>query len=236
MLAVRGSETEAIVLLEASTGAERGHIEGHPGLWFALAFGPDSRTLVTGGEDTTALVWDVFSPTIARSARPREANPDALWRALASTDARAAHSAAIDLVASPREGVALLAKKLSPTPRADPAHLARLIADLDHDDFPIRERATAALETFDRQAAAALQKALAGRPSEEAKHRLEGLLVQSQSGEAVRGRLPQARALEALEHMNVPEARDLLERLAKGAPDAWITAEARAALRRLERR
>jgi hypothetical protein len=41
------------------------------------------------------------------------------------------------------------------------------------------------------------------------------------------------RALEALEHMDAPEARELLQRLANGAPEAWLTKEATAALRRL---
>jgi hypothetical protein len=38
--------------------------------------------------------------------------------------------------------------------------------------------------------------------------------------------------LEALEHMNAPEARALLRRLAEGEPEAWLT---KAALQRFAR-
>jgi hypothetical protein len=44
------------------------------------------------------------------------------------------------------------------------------------------------------------------------------------------------RAVLALEARGTPEARRLLEKLADGAPEAWLTQESRAALRRLERR
>jgi hypothetical protein len=41
------------------------------------------------------------------------------------------------------------------------------------------------------------------------------------------------RALEALEHMRTVSANDLLTVFAKGAPGAWPTEEAKAALKRL---
>ena len=44
------------------------------------------------------------------------------------------------------------------------------------------------------------------------------------------------RAIEVLEHIATPEARQLLARLADGAPGAWQTREAKAALERLERK
>ena len=44
------------------------------------------------------------------------------------------------------------------------------------------------------------------------------------------------RALKALELVATEEARQLLAVLAKGAPGAWLTEEARMALARLERR
>jgi hypothetical protein len=43
------------------------------------------------------------------------------------------------------------------------------------------------------------------------------------------------RALEALEYMSLPEARELLAILARGEPAARLTQEARAAVERLNR-
>ena len=45
-----------------------------------------------------------------------------------------------------------------------------------------------------------------------------------------------SRAILVLEHIGTAEARRLLRELADGAPDAWRTQEAQAALRRLDAR
>jgi hypothetical protein len=47
--------------------------------------------------------------------------------------------------------------------------------------------------------------------------------------------LRRLRAVEALEQIGTPAARELLEVLAKGTPDAGLTWEAREALERLKR-
>jgi hypothetical protein len=47
--------------------------------------------------------------------------------------------------------------------------------------------------------------------------------------------LRQVRSVEALEQMVTPKARQLLTELAKGAPDARLTRDAKAALQRLQR-
>ena len=44
------------------------------------------------------------------------------------------------------------------------------------------------------------------------------------------------RSVEVLEHIGTAEARQVLETLTTGAPEALVTVEAKAALARLERR
>jgi hypothetical protein len=85
-------------------------------------------------------------------------------------------------------------------------------------------------------AEAGLRKALAAGPSAEVTRRLERLLLNLRSTEPAGERLRTLRALQVVELMGTPEARQFLEALAKGEADAWLTGEARAALQRLDRR
>jgi hypothetical protein len=78
----------------------------------------------------------------------------------------------------------------------------------------------------------ALRRALGRRPSEEVRHRAEQLLKKLGEG----NRLQVLRGLEVLEHAGTPQARQVLDKLARGASGAWLTQEATAAVERLARR
>jgi WD40 repeat protein len=58
ILAAAG-ENNSIGFWEIATGRELGRLRGHHGQVLSLAFTPDGRSLISGSEDTTALVWDV---------------------------------------------------------------------------------------------------------------------------------------------------------------------------------
>ena len=78
-----------------------------------------------------------------------------------------------------------------------------------------------------------LRQVLVGKPAAEVR-RVIDLLLTGLEGSAERVRA--ARALEALEQAGTPEAKKLLGELARGAPDTWLTREAKATLERLARR
>lgn len=59
MLAWSGWQQPRIHLLEMATGKERHHFDGHKGRVTSLTFSSDGRMLISGGEDTTAMVWAV---------------------------------------------------------------------------------------------------------------------------------------------------------------------------------
>ena len=108
-----------------------------------------------------------------------------------------------------------------------------LTAALKDRDLYVRRFAARALGEIgpDAQSAVpALNKALEGQPSAEVRRRVEGLLEKLKGSGASAERLRTARALEVLEQMDVPEAKQLLETLAKGEASAWLTQEAKAAL------
>jgi hypothetical protein len=122
---------------------------------------------------------------------------------------------------------------LRPAPKADSQHLARLVDDLNSDRFPVRERATTELEELAESAEPALQKTLFGKPTPEVRRRVQQLLERLKGPVPPGRRLQAFRAVEVLEHIDTPEAQQILEALAKGAPEARLTQEAKASLERL---
>ncbi len=224
---------------ELATGTARLEFTGHIGEVTALAFSPDGKRLASGSADTTVLVWDLTGRAgdVAREKVAAE-ELDKLWGALADPEGRAAHLAMRRLEASPEEAVALLAKQVKPAEgkALDAAAVAKLIAALDAESFDERENAGHELEALGRGAEPALRKALAGAPSAEAKRRVEGLLDKLRDNGAPPPELVRPlRAVEVLEHVGTPEARNVLEGWAKGAADAPLTAAAKEALERLGR-
>jgi hypothetical protein len=138
------------------------------------------------------------------------------------------------MIALPARAVTALAAHLQPAAPPDAKRLEKLIADLDSDAFTARDAAMRELAQLGVLAESALRKALAGSPSAEASHRMKQLLDKLGSTALAGETLRHWRAIETLEHLATPEARQLLEKLATGAPDARLTRDAKAALERLK--
>jgi WD40 repeat protein len=204
-----------------------------------LAFAPDSKTLVSGHRDGTALVWPVPAPARAfpEVTRPGRADLPGLWSGLADPDATRGQAAAWRLAAAPGAAVPFLAERLRPAPAPDSRRVEHLLADLDDDQFAVRERATAELARLGEGARDRLRRALAEAASPEARRRLSLILKDLCAGplNPSPSRLREIRAIQFLERCNTPEARRLLGRLAGGAPGAALTQDAWASLRRLDR-
>jgi hypothetical protein len=89
------------------------------------------------------------------------------------------------------------------------------------------------LKKLGRLAVPALKKALAGKPPLDVARRLEDLIAGAAGLAATPEELRAGRAVEVLERIRTPEARDVLKGLAGGAEGALTTQAARAALGRL---
>jgi WD40 repeat protein len=233
ILATSGTD-KSVRLWEVATGLERCRFTGDRGGARVGAFSRDGRVFFSGGLDTAVLVWDVTG----RVTKPGlEAIPasvpdlDQQFSDLSAPDGSRAHRAIWTLVAAPGQAVRLLEKRLEPIVAADPARVARLVADLNHPSFAIRDRATKDLQELGESAILGLQKALAGLPSPEVRQRLEQLMDRLAHGSPQQWRA--WRALETLEHVGTPEAYHLVEKLARGMPEARLTQEARSTLERL---
>jgi WD40 repeat protein len=229
------AEERTIRLWELTTGKEAFRLPLPPGNTVTcIAFLPDSRSLVAGMADTTALVWDL-TPAGA-GAKLDDAGLERLWRDLAG-DAAASYRAARLLTAAPEQAVPFLAGRLRPEAAPGAARLARLLADLDGKGFAVRQRAERELEVLGGLAAPALREALAKKPSLEVRRRAERILAKLEAPSAPPASvLRQLRAVAALEWAGTASARRHLRALAGGATGAPLSAAAQAALKRLERR
>jgi hypothetical protein len=223
-------EGNRMVVLEVWSGQKRFEF-APPDKMTTLAISPDGRFLATGDEKGTALLWDV---EILAGPLPDD-SPEELWTALAGTDAEPAYRALLALVRRPADALALARKHLRAADgkRLDAAAVARLIEQLDDDDLVVRERAQSLLKSRQAQIRPALEKALAGKPSPEARRRLRQLLEPSSPIKFPHELVVSLRGVELLERIGSTGTRALLDKLAAGHADSPLTHEARAALARL---
>jgi hypothetical protein len=230
---------ETIHLWDTWTGREVGRFTGHRGWMNSLAFAPDGKTLASGGADSTVLIWDVAGLLPLEKKPAEKLGRDELaryWDDLASTDAARAYRAIGELARHPGQAENLLRARLAAQPGISTERLDRLIADLDADDFAVREKASKELANLGRLAGESLRKVLDGQPSAEVKRRVQELLKRLEG----RGEDPQERrlirAIEVLERLGTLEARRLLDGLQKDTTLSEAAREAKASLERLSRR
>ena len=223
-----------IQLWEAVSGRVRRTFSGHSSVITDGTFAPDGRTLLSGSWDTTILVWDVARQTEEHRGKLGQTELQALWQDLAGTDAVQADQAIWALAACAEQAVPFLKEHLRPVPAVEPSRLNHLLANLDSDQFAVRDQATRELDELGELAEAAIRKRLTDKPTLEGRRRGEQLLEKLRSplpsGEQLRSLL----AVEVLEHAGTEQARRLLTRLAGGALEARLTREAKGALQRLD--
>jgi hypothetical protein len=186
--------------------------------------------------DGAILVWDLAPaswPHDTAVKAPDRRQLDALWSDLAA-DARAAHRAIHRLTAAPAQAVPFLKDRLRPAAAVDAKRLAKLLGDLDADQFSVREAAAGELTQMGEAAEPALRRALAGKPSLAVRRRVETILVGPRPVPPATA-LRTLRAIRALERIGTPEARAVLRTVAGGAAAARETRTAKASLERLGR-
>jgi hypothetical protein len=236
LLAVAGEEPHnsrnlvELRLVEVASGQDVCRFRGHSADVTAVAFSFDGRLLASGGGDANVVLWDLTGG----ANRPSAVDLEQCWTDLASVDAARAYAASWTLVSVPDKAVPFLGARLRPIlPLTDAGRrqLAQRLAELDSDDFAVRRRARQEFEKLGELAEPALRRALKGRPSLATRRQIDALLEAITSWSTPR--LRQARAVTALEHMGTPQARRMLADLGQGSPDALLTREATAALRRL---
>jgi RNA polymerase sigma factor (sigma-70 family) len=158
---------------------------------------------------------------------------DELWELLNKSSAEAL-LAARTLIALPQQAVPWLRERVGPvkvSAKLDAALVAQCLTDLESNTFAVRQKAAEELEKFGPPVLPALRERLEKKPALEVARRLEDLIKRLEPPDDIRT----VRVLRILEHINTPEARQVLDAVAQGAADARPTKEAKAALLRLEK-
>jgi WD40 repeat protein len=224
---------------DARTGKPVRELSAHSNWVWGIALSPDEKALASCSYDGRVLLWDltgVARPT-PKGARLTARARQACWADLGGPDAGAAYRAACALAADPAGSVPFLRERLEGLKWPEglsPARLARLLAELDADDFEVREQASRALERGGRQAKRALRDLLAKPPSLEARQRARRILARLPASLPAQ-ELSAVRAVQALEYAGTREARKALEHFARGPAGSPLTEECAAALERLSR-
>jgi hypothetical protein len=226
-------------LWSVATGTELCAFTGHQSEVRQLVFAPDGKSVASVGSDSTILIWDV-SGVIEKRRSPALDRGDLarLWADLASADGSKAHRSLWTLVDGHRQSLPFLKEQLEKAVKPEADKVARWIADLDSDTFPVRDKAMTELEGLGEAIKADLQRTLKATSSAEVKHRLR-LLLDKIEGERLfpaSQQLRLLRAIEVLEHVGNAEAIKALKVLVEGAPEARLTQEAKASLERLAKR
>jgi WD40 repeat protein len=199
----------------------------------ALAVSPDGRTLASGHDDGTILLWPM--PPIARESPAATPNVDRIWANLAAADAGIAWHDLGQLAATFKDSPSLLASRLKPLTPPPADRLQSLTADLAAPQFARREAAVRELANFSDVIGDTLKAALAKSTSPEQTQRLRQILDMPFT---IRDpdRVRRWRAIAMLEQIGSPEARKYLELIASGPPATIEVETAKSALRRLEKK
>jgi hypothetical protein len=230
----KGTPRGSVYIWDLDSGRQVAAFRGHVGTITSLAFRRDGRVLASASADRTALLWDVSDcmPPIMREPLP-VAEFDRLWEQLASSDPSEGLEAVARLSAGGDGAVAKLAKRMTPIPPLDAAHVAKLIMDLDSDAFPTRNAAAVHLAALGELAEPKLRQARLETKSAEVRRRIDELLRRSDqwSTDALRLR----RAIRVLERIGGDGAIKTLGRMAAGAPESRTTHDATSAMERMTR-
>lgn len=212
------------------TGKKVAHFPHTPN---CIAFSPDGHHIATGGRDHGILIWD--TPKIelpADTDPPLFRQRDEWWDELGAT-AGDAYKAMGQMIETPANALNFLKERIKPVERSDPKLVGELIKHLDSEKYPERVKAQSALEKMGEGPKHLIKKAMEGEVRLELRRRLEAVLAKCDATSPLI--LRQMRTVSLLEWIDTPASRELLQSFAGGAPDARLTLEAQAALRRLKR-
>ncbi len=228
-----------VILFHWPSGQTVGKLSGDRDIGSQVFLSPDARRLATAeNHESSALIWDVatlVNQPLPAVAKPTQEDLRNWWEALRDESPTEAYQAVWRFVAVPEQTLPLLAASLRPAKPSQPIDVARLIDDLDSDEFRVRERASRELRKLGDTIEDDLRKARSNRISVEQARRIDQLLASIDVPVFDHERLRETRALAILGQIGGPQARKILAGLTAGAAGEPLTLEAQATLERLKK-
>ena len=237
VLATAGQE-KTVALWNTGTGKLIGPLEGH---LCGVTFLADGKTLVSASIDGTALCWDLTGQRTDKLQAAKRLTIQELeeeWKLLREQRADQAYQAMLKLAADPKSAIPKLQIHLKPVAPIEARIIAQWVAELDDMKPAVRDKAMQELIKAGDIAWPLLNKVLENPPSLEMQTRVRQILAKDPGKQGdfqvplAQERIWQVRSLELLERLDTPEARKLMQTLADGAPEAWLTQEAKMMLKR----
>jgi hypothetical protein len=245
---IREGTRSSIYLFEAATGRKRAEFEGGATV-LSVAFSPCGLMLGSEGYDAAPLIWDVTQQILAAKKPPPafSANDlDGCWNDLAgggafktgwvdmrAQDAAKAWQAICALTIRPEQSVPFLKKRLPAKPKLEPKQEARLQDELENGDVATRERAVKKLAEIGPPALPFLHKLGRSGINADAKRRIAKLLGEPGKAGLLTEEARCRYAIEVLEYVGTPQAKEVLLAQAEGEPGSPVTQDAKSALSRL---
>lgn len=238
-LAVSGNDS-AVHVWDLHRNKEAAPLTGFEGNTTALTFTPDGKELIALGFNGSGINFNV-SRLSWRTAEIRPINDVRLaplsepafadlWQELAQSDVFRVYRAGRHLVADPKRAVSLLADRLKPVPPGDSARIRKLVGDLSNADPAVRRKAMMELRAKHGEAAVGVL-----RQHSDPQRRRFGMTFEQKLANLYNTpeRARDLKAVRILEEIGTPEARQVLEKLSKGADGVNLTVESKASLERL---
>ena len=115
--------------------------KGPLGAVTSVAMTPDGRMAISGGADTSLIVWDVTGHSPQGRLNPMNLGPNELqngWNDLSSEETPRGNRALWEMVAGAKDSVPSLDRSVF---LLDPDHVNKLLKDLDDKIYRVRENA-----------------------------------------------------------------------------------------------
>ena len=226
----------AIVVFDAASGKLLRRFKGHSLPVTCMEFSPDGTKLISGSADCTAIIWDLSD--IAKARKPKTltaAELDALWKDLASDDAKLAYRAITSLRDAGPQATELIRDRFKPQ-AIDRKEIERQIADLGSKDKATGDRAQAALQRMAPRIEPLLDDVFARELTPEARRRIEQLLKGISCFETSPERLRELRCVEVLEGIGGDKARAVFESSIEATAHTRLGAEIKSTIERMKGR